>query len=396
MFLFFLTKHNQITFHLKGKKESEVTQMPSKKNKVKKGKSSSSNHRAMDLEGMNDDAMAAMMAAMMGGGEQAMAAMGMSDSSMIDDMLDGDMMGMMGMMGAMNLPDPEMLRNMGITEDDLPSMDDFIDDPENEEQLKEEIMEEMFSKQVRLRITMLEQLQKQHDAAYDEKASELRALQIAFENSLKTTNSNRRNLARDIPGFWSKVLQTNKATAAWICDFDKEILSHCVDIECFSFPSPLKEGEQPDPDMPESGEGCLLRLIFSENKYFKNRKLIKKYEFVTVADSQDKGERILRSAVGTEIDWTKRSFQRDSHFSALFETVNPDPAAVVSAEDTEKLQFEEFICSAFQNQIVIHAIPLFLKQIPDQNADDDNWSTVSEDYTPKKKGNKKKKNKNRK
>eukprot|EP01060_Flectonema_neradi_P011988 TRINITY_DN1890_c1_g1_i1.p1 TRINITY_DN1890_c1_g1~~TRINITY_DN1890_c1_g1_i1.p1 ORF type:complete len:389 (+),score=104.69 TRINITY_DN1890_c1_g1_i1:46-1212(+) len=385
-----------------------------KKGRVKTGGRKT---RATSSRMTEEDEMAAMMGAMMGGmagGEEAaMAAMlgGMAagmHGGTEEDMMMASMMGlgasMMGeysdeveaMAEGMGVGMEQMMAMMGASmmDGDMPDeMKHINDDIEDEEQLKEDVMEEIFSKKVRLRITMLEQLQKRHNAIADEKAAKLQNLKISFEKSLEEANATRRELVKGVPGFWYKVIRTNKTTAGWVNDFDKEVLSHCTDVECFSYPSDQHDKE--DPDMPKSGEGCLLRMTFSENPFFTNKKLVKRYEFVTVASEEERGNKFLRAAVGTTVDWKKPGLEWKSQFLPTFDTVHPDPAAVITAEETEQLEFEEILCSAFLNEITVFAIPLFLKPIPDQIEEEDEWSTVSEDYVPKKatKARKKKKGK---
>lgn len=89
----------------------------------------------------------------------------------------------------------------------------------------------------------------------------------------------RSEFAKQIPGFWLKVLKDNRMTATFIYEQDETLLKHLIDIRCIEDPNTEK---------------FKLEFEFTPNEFMENKILTK--EFEVEGDEVEKG-------IGTEINW---------------------------------------------------------------------------------------------
>ncbi|XP_073387389.1 nucleosome assembly protein 1;2 isoform X2 [Physcomitrium patens] len=90
---------------------------------------------------------------------------------------------------------------------------------------------------------------------------------------------------KGVPEFWLTAMKTHEILGMQITDRDEGALKFIKDIKCSSL------------DEPTVNKGFKLDFYFEENPYFKNSVLSKTYHMI------DDNEPILEKAVGTEIEW---------------------------------------------------------------------------------------------
>jgi len=90
---------------------------------------------------------------------------------------------------------------------------------------------------------------------------------------------------KGIPQFWVCAMGHLETVAELITEQDVDCLEHLVDVTCDDFPD---------------GKGFFLNFIFSENDYFENDVLTKRYEIPNLLLDD---EPILKSVTGCEIKW---------------------------------------------------------------------------------------------
>jgi nucleosome assembly protein 1-like 1 len=91
---------------------------------------------------------------------------------------------------------------------------------------------------------------------------------------------------KGVPDFWYTVLSNNDDFAQLITERDEEALKHLTNIICTNNEDPLT--------------GFTIWLSFSENPYFSNTALTKKYNLLC---EQGINSTVLESAEGCEINW---------------------------------------------------------------------------------------------
>jgi nucleosome assembly protein 1-like 1 len=95
---------------------------------------------------------------------------------------------------------------------------------------------------------------------------------------------------KGVPGFWRTALVNNRNFADLISERDDEALASLIDIKVSYL---------------EDNPGFVLEFVFSENEFFSNTVLTKKY-YLTDADGEDDDideEYILDRTEGTPIEW---------------------------------------------------------------------------------------------
>ncbi|PWA53452.1 nucleosome assembly protein 1-like 4 [Artemisia annua] len=162
------------------------------------------------------------------------------------------------------------------------------------------------SANVRHRVSVLKDLQSQHDeleAKYLEEKAELEAKYLKLyeplyakryeivngltevegvSNENVVDKENESTGDKGVPSFWLTAMKSNDVLADEISESDEGALQYLKDIKW---------------SRVAGAKGFKLEFFFDPNPYFKNSVLTKTYEMI------NEEEHILEKAVGTEIDW---------------------------------------------------------------------------------------------
>eukprot|EP00252_Welwitschia_mirabilis_P018730 TRINITY_DN417_c0_g2_i1.p1 TRINITY_DN417_c0_g2~~TRINITY_DN417_c0_g2_i1.p1 ORF type:complete len:384 (-),score=143.86 TRINITY_DN417_c0_g2_i1:314-1465(-) len=166
---------------------------------------------------------------------------------------------------------------------------------------------EGLSPPVRKRVTVLQELQSQHDeieAKFFEERAALEAkyqklyeplyakryeiingivdVEAKIEEKETSPNEGENQEVKGVPEFWLTAMKTNEVIAEQITERDEGALKYLRDIKWSRIDNP---------------KGFKIDFYFDTNHYFKNEVLTKTYHMI------DDDEPILERAIGTEIDW---------------------------------------------------------------------------------------------
>lgn len=283
---------------------------------------------------------------------------------------------------------------------------------------------ESLPKKVKRRVTVLQELQSEHDELEAKFHEERAALEAKYQKLYEPLYVKRSEIvngvteveaAKDeapeaeepteegkeevkgVPEFWLTAMKTHEILGMQITERDEGALKFIKDIKC----SPLED--------PIVNRGFKLDFYFDTNPYFKNTVLSKTYHMI------DDDEPILEKAVGSEIEWypgknmtqkvmkkkpkkgaknTKlvtKTEQCDSFFNFFSPPQVPEDDDIdqETAEELQDLMEQDYdVGSTIRDKIIPHAVSWFTGEAlqgedyeddDDEEGDDDDEDEEEDD-----------------
>ncbi|KAJ7519030.1 hypothetical protein O6H91_20G020100 [Diphasiastrum complanatum] len=262
---------------------------------------------------------------------------------------------------------------------------------------------ESLSPEVKKRVTVLQELQHQHDEVEAKFRQEKAALEAKYQKLYEPFYTKRSEIVsgvvdveenksgtpettaveekdeKGVPEFWLTAMKTNEVLAMQITERDEGALKYLKDIKCYTLDNP---------------KGFRLDFIFETNPFFRNTVLSKTYHMV------DDDEPILERAIGTEIEWSPgknltqkvlkkkpkkgdknvkpvtKTAQCDSFFNFFSPPQVPDDDDDIDQDEAEQLQDameqDYDIGSTLKDKIIPHAVSWFTGEaLQGEEFDDD-------------------------
>ncbi|KAL3681829.1 hypothetical protein R1sor_024785 [Riccia sorocarpa] len=268
---------------------------------------------------------------------------------------------------------------------------------------------------VKDRVTVLQQLQAEHDTLEAKFHEERAALEAKYQKLYEPLYTKRSDIVngvidvehktpegeapaatgdanseeeKGVPEFWLTAMKTNEILAMQITERDEGVLKYLKDIKWSNL---------------EDNKGFKLDFYFETNPYFKNTLLTKTYHMI------DDDEPILERAVGTEIEWNAgknvtqkilkkkpkkgakntKPVTKTEQCESFFNFFNPpqvpdeDDIDQDTAEQLQDLMEQDYdIGSTVRDKIIPHAVSWFTGealQAEDYDVEDDEGEDDDED-----------------
>lgn len=248
---------------------------------------------------------------------------------------------------------------------------------------KEEIDKEYHAERLALELKYAEKLKGFYDSRADIIQGKVDVqLKVEAEGGELADIPSHDDGVEGIPDFWLTVLR-NAATQILISDEDHEALKHLVDIRV---------------EYPEDMEGFSLVFEFSENEFFTNKTLVKKYD---IPDMLEDTTPTLRDITGTEIDWkpgknltvqvvqkkqrakqgrnkgatrtVTQEVKKHSFFNFFSEPVDDEDEEEDDEEEALQLGVEDDYEFAYliRSSLVPHAVSYYIGELGEDDEDED-------------------------